>query len=196
MLAQKFSVGISSGITTFTQKAEEEDRYYGDPFYKTRFTVRGNFMFHIKENFGLRIEIAYQQQGYDRKHKSYYGQAINQHKFDYLSFPLLAEISFGKRTKVKAHVGASIDYLLNHIWVWQIDQDDIRPIDKTDEYERVNYSALAGLGVGFPLTERLSLEIESRCSIGLKTLRKENSWVKFKHFGFVNTLGLRYSLGS
>ena len=193
---QNISIGISSGATFFTQKAEMEDEYYGKPLYKTRFITQGDLMVHINENFGFKLGIAYEQKGYDRKEATYYGYGINEHKFDYLSFPLVAEISFGHKIKVKAYAGASIEYLLKHIWVWEIKQNDRRPINKTDEYGRVYYSALVGIGAEFPLSKKVSIELGGRCSIGLKTLQKENSWVKFKHFGFATLVGLRYNWGN
>lgn len=191
---QNISIGISSGATIFTQKAEGEDQYYGEPLYKTRLMAQADLSIGIAGNFGLKLGVAYEQKGYDRKGASAYGYAIDEHKFDYLSFPLLAEISFGQRTKVKANAGMSVEYLLKQVWVWELAQDDRRPIDKTDEYARMNYSALVGIGAEFPLSEKLAVELGGRCSIGLKTLQEENSWVRFKHFGFITFAGLRFDL--
>ena len=93
------------------------------------------------------------------------------------------------------HAGASVEYLLKHIWVWDI-AEERKLINKTDEYDRVNYSFLGGIGTEFPLSEKVFIEWGIRSSIGLKTLQKENSWVMFKHFGFVTLTGIRYKLGT
>ncbi len=174
-----------------------EDEYFGEPKYKTRFISQGDIMVHLNENFGIKIGIAYEQKGYDRKRasSSISGYSTDEHKFDYLSFPLVAELLFGRKIKMKAHAGASIEYLLKHIWVWNIAEEK-RPINKTDEYSRVNYSFLSGVGTEFLLSEKVFIELGIRNSIGLKTLQKENSWVMFKHFGFVTFAGIRYKLGT
>lgn len=196
LYGQKYSVGISSGATFFTQKAEMEDRYIGEPLYKTGLNIQSDFMLHLNENIGLKLGVAYEQRGFYREQIFSFGEGAYTFDFHYLSFPLTTELSFGQKIKIKAHAGLSVEHLLKHIHLRP--EESLLPIrsDRTRFYKRTYWSALAGIGAEFPISKRLSLELGGRCSVGLTTLQKTNSWVMFKYFGFVTSAGVRYAFGN
>lgn len=188
---QNYSIGLSSGPTFFTHKIIGQDGYPEGPIHKTRFIAQGDIMLHVSKVFGLKIGIAYEQKGHDR---NLYGK-IHEFRFNYLSIPIVAELSFGNKIKLKAQAGGTVEYLLKQEWVREIGEGDIRNSNKTDDYDRSNYSALVGIGSEFILSEKISIELGGRYLRGLKTLKGENSFIKFKHIGFATYVGLRYRIG-
>ncbi len=191
LAGQQLSIGVNTGMTISTMKSEEEDKVYGEPKYFKRLTARGDIRMRFDNHFGIRLEMAYEQIGARRKIKTNFGYGFDKYKFNYLTLPLIGEFSVGKTSKLTAHFGASIGYLMKQNWVVDSENKDWT-VDNTEEYQRINYSLLGGLGAEFPLSKSFLLQLEGRCSVGQKTLQKENSWVKSKHFGFVSTIGVRY----
>jgi len=191
LFGQKFSIGISAGPSFFTQKAEDEDRVWGEPLFITRLFFQGDLTFQFSEDIALKFNVAYQQKGFIRKEPTNFGFAFNKNKFNYFSVPILLELSRGEKIKYKAQIGFSFEYLLKSEHIRQR-EFDLYYSDRTKRYDRKYLSAVFGLSAELPLSDKFSVELGGRFSQGMLTLQKENSWVMFRHSGINSFAGLRY----
>lgn len=192
--AQKYSIGLSTGKTFFTQKVEDEDRFFGDPLYTTRNVYQGDLSVRFNNRIGFKTGIAYEEKGDRRRRNTNFGIGIDENQYNYLAFPVLFEFSIGNKVKLKSQTGLSVEYLLKHNQLHHNGINDYFIEDDTNEQARFNYSTLLGIGLELPLYKKISFEIISRAALGLKTLQRDNSWVRFKHSGFIVKVGLRYDL--
>lgn len=120
--------------------------------------------------------------------------------YQYISLPLMASWSFGKRTKFVINTGAYINYLMretiqmDHILLFSSPLYGSATSNLTGE-PKTDAGAILGVGLSHPLTNTSILSVELRNYAGLKDLSAEV--VPGRSFMNYQTLlvGLRFKLG-
>ena len=115
--------------------------------------------------------------------------------FGFISVPLLLNITIGNKVKYYVNSGLSLNYLLNYKQTTDIG-------DKTDVYYGKGYfnkfgiDLNIGIGVLFPLSEKIDISIEARFRKGLNNIVKNPTMGSSKETtkNALLLLGLKYNL--
>ena len=93
------------------------------------------------------------------------------HKFDFISLPILLNISFGNKIKYYANIGFSTNYLVKHNLM--VDYGNkIENTNGIEYYERFEIDLNLGVGGLIPLSDKIDLIAEFRYKKGLNNLAK------------------------
>jgi outer membrane protein with beta-barrel domain len=117
--------------------------------------------------------------------------------YNYITLPVLARFSFGKKTLFFAEGGGFASYLLNsYINVTGIPVN-YQNGSTTASYKRLDAGVSIGLGLSVPLGEKLLLSVEVRDNLGLLNISEFPVYKdKFIKTNSTNLLvGLAYRLG-
>jgi hypothetical protein len=117
------------------------------------------------------------------------------HLPDYLSLPLLAEISTGNKVKLKFETGIFVGMLLNYHVKFKMKQGQQNDYDiKSDDLKNFNGGLLAGIGTEIPLSKKLKLQLVLRDQFGLISLYKESDNPAIKTNSLNLLTGISFSL--
>ena len=90
--------------------------------------------------------------------------------FNYITVPLLARFSFGKKIKFFAEGGGFVSYLTRSYTRSSGTAVNYSNDNTTFFYKRPDAGVSAGLGISLPLGEKLLLNIEARNNLGLMNI--------------------------
>lgn len=132
-------------------------------YLNTKFSIGLKFLYEGKGSSG-EVLVRY----YDEEGKSHVQDMKVRTTFDYLSLPVTARYSFGKKIKFSGEVGAFISYLLEETWWW----DGFGPIPEatgngTEWYRKTDTGVSIGFSALIPMTEKFSLRTSLLENFGL-----------------------------
>lgn len=198
----KFEIGIQGG-PNYTAMRFKNDMI--QEYNKPRMSASGSifFQYNFSNLFSFRFDPGFESWSYKTKDfvaTDPAGNIIGTIKihttFNYITLPILLRASLGNKTKVFFNAGPSFNVLLQEKNVvkgagYSTEQKN------TDQYKTLNMGIVAGIGIGIPIKENLSLSFEIRNNLGLTNINKNSN----KDFGIKTNstsllVGLAYKFGS
>jgi len=190
----RYDLGIEGGpnLSFLIQKGNS----YSSNRTPTTFVSTGlTFQYNCKKIFSLRTGLSYQQKGYQTASEFLYTK--NTTRFDYLTVPLLARFTFGRKVNFFVNIG-----IFGSILLERTDQS------KSDYYTKNNYQNhskegyslwdagfAGGLGIAVPIKKHWLISLEARNYCGVSDISTDSP------YGHVLTntsdlyLGVAYRLG-
>ena len=176
MKAQSTSFGAHL-ITNYSTFSEPKNPLTEDVFkYVFGYGLGGKVTHRLGNQFSISSEINFERKGsgYDFQFTDENGNPTNENSdfsihLDYISVPLLVGYEFGKKLKLNLHTGISFHYLANvkSKFEIQIDGNSVAIYNDIKDYHRFDQSVIGGVGLEYPLNEKLGLFINSRFNYGL-----------------------------
>jgi opacity protein-like surface antigen len=153
------------------------------------FSVGLTFQYNFPKLISIRTNISYEKKGSSSKFKATdeLGNPIGDinfgSNFDYLIIPLLVRFTFFKRTNFFVNAGPYFGYLIKQRnFTEAFGEFPKEEIDNIDNYKRNDFGISAGLGVRFPIKNKLFLSLEIRSNIGISNISSfpipsVNDWI-------------------
>jgi len=131
--------------------------------------------FNLNEILSLSTDIQYEKKGLqtkdilevtddngliDRRISKYYNC------LDYITIPLILRVNFGKKTKIFLSSGIFMGYLLQQKSLYY-SKDYLNKQNQTKDYKKWDWGVSMGVGVSYPLSQKLFLTAEIRNNLGL-----------------------------
>ena len=160
------SFGIRAGANFATQTFEEEG-FDVEPDSKVGLYIGAIAKFDLGSNLGLRVELNFNQHGYQTEGDFTGDTKVN---VNYLDIPILVQYDIPTEGKIGAYLnaGPQLGYALNGTFD---DGDEKQDIDfEDDEYARLDYGLAFGGGIGFDVAGGKMLFLELRYYLGLANL--------------------------
>jgi hypothetical protein len=176
-----------------------------DQYHKSKLSYSTGifFQYNFRSFLSLHISAAYENKGSKLKGPVYdnlgnlIGIMTGHTDYHYLSFPLLAKASFGKKIKFFLLAGPYISYLLKQTSKSKIDNSLYTSTDNTQNYKRVDLGISLGAGLAIPVSPEWKFLLEARDNVGLQNVSAvpiiNNGTIKTTTFTFL--LGFAYTLG-
>ncbi|RLD40628.1 MAG: hypothetical protein DRI86_14920 [Bacteroidetes bacterium] len=117
------------------------------------------------------------------------------HSFGFLNVPLMLNTSFGNKVKYFVNTGVSLGYLVRFKQTVDIGGEIFVDRDK-EFWNRFGIDLNIGIGVQFPLSDKVDLSVEARYKQGLNELRRQPAFENEKQTSFnaLLLIGLNYKL--
>lgn len=183
----KISLGAQVGASMISLRGNEIIQKFHEP--ALGYSAGLTFQYDFTENIALHTGISYDKKGSLVKGTAYdvngnvTGEFRETTYFNYLSVPLLVRATFGEKIKYFVNAGMYAGYLTG---ITNVDHNSndlfLAPANRVD-FKDLDFGATAGLGVIFPVTEKISLSAEIRDNLGLANISK----VKVINDGTVKT---------
>jgi len=144
-----------------------------------------SFRYVTESHCGLQIEANYSQRGWEEASGAYSRQA------DYIEFPLLTHLYWGKTHRFIFNLGPKLGYLLK-------ETDLINTVTEPDEQQktpisnRFDYGIAAGFGYNLHTRKAGVIQLETRAYYGLSNIFPD---AKTDYFKASNYLNVSVSLG-
>ena len=144
-----------------------------------------SFRYATESHCGLQIEANYSQRGWEEASGAYSRQA------DYIEFPLLTHLYWGKTHRFIFNLGPKLGYLLK-------ETDLINTVTEPDEQQktpisnRFDYGIAAGFGYNLHTRKAGVIQLETRAYYGLSNIFPD---AKTDYFKASNYLNVSVSLG-
>lgn len=121
-------------------------------------------------------------------------KGIIEQNLDYLEVPLSVRYYFiNKGVSLSLSAGLSTNWLIGNK-VYLVDESDRTNIGETSGLSSLTLSSHAGLAFTFPVTGRLSLQLEPRINYFLSEINKDYA-VTYKPYSFGVYSGIQYTIG-
>ena len=88
-------------------------------------------------------------------------------RFDYLTVPILARFTVGKRVRFFVSAGPYMSYLIQYTSKANNGYTDLGTYNKTDLFKRLEFGVSAGLGFGVHIKDVVFISLEVRNNTGL-----------------------------
>lgn len=136
-----------------------------------------SFQYFFTKTVSLRTNISYERKGFSIKEKAsdQYGNPVGEmifhSDFNYLTIPILARLTLGKKVKLFGNIGPYIGYLLKQTDVTEAYAEFPKSeVDNTDNYNKTDFGISAGLGTKIPIGDKLIFSLEIRDNLGLTNI--------------------------
>lgn len=155
--------------------------------------------FNISPSIALRLGTNYLRKGavnelnFTDENGSPIGTGDVQINIDYLTIPFLVEASFLENNILFFNVGYSFDFMQKAETKFDYGNIPRTTVDETDNYTKVDYSFLVGMGVQVPISEHLSWVFEGRLQNGLTDINKSEI-ISFKNRTVFAATGVRLKI--
>jgi hypothetical protein len=140
----------------------------------------GHFKISMKQQFGLKAILAYDQNGWAYRNLTFSsgngsgfetGDLLN--RLNYLNLSMLAEQSFGNKIKFYLDGGIFTGYLLSNKMITKIKQPASRTYESGSGYRKsMNFGIVAGGGIQIPISAATKLLLGVQDNLGLSNIYK------------------------
>jgi hypothetical protein len=155
------------------------------------------FQYNINKFFSLRTNLAYERKGSrasgvatDIK-GNYLGEITINTNFDYVTLPILARATYGKKIHLFVNSGPYIGYLFKHSIVITGDNIPTTTDEDISQYKRFDIGITGGLGLSIPIKTKFAFSFEVRNNLGLNNI----SQAKVVNDGTIKTNSTNFLLG-
>ena len=195
-----FSIGAFGGQNFSTMRGTSyiDDNHTN----KTGFTGGLTFNYQINDILSFQPEIVFERKGstapsYEIRDLEGYSLGFlygGDYHYDYLTIPLLLNVSIGKNLKLFVNLGSYLSYLIN-----QTDDYSTVVIGNTNNMypaKSFDFGIVTGIGFEIPLNENVSLFFEGRNNLGLLDIGDIPSFYDhgpIKHNSIAIMGGLKYN---
>lgn len=195
----RYDLGIEGGPNLCTFK----DQAGFDPGLKVFFSGGAFFQYNSPKIFSFRTGLYYQKKGFQQEIKyvstsgKVYSSTNISSEYHYLTLPLLARATFGKKVKFFLNAGPYASYLITQKYTSKFAYMPVAA-ENNKEYNGIkdwDFGAVTGVGIAFPV-KSLLISLEVRNYYGFLNTRIPNS-TKEKHFTNTTDLniGIAYRFG-
>lgn len=201
----RYDLGIEGGPNLSTFK----DQPHFDARTKVFFSGGVSFQYNSKKIFSFRTGLYYQKKGYQQELKSIngstgivYASTDMTSNYHYLTVPLLARATFGKKVKFFMNAGPYVSYLMVQRFTSvlskvPVNAENNKNINGIKDWD---LGITGGVGIAIPLKSWLiSLEMRNYFGILNTSIRNSNSSNSGKIEHYTNTtdlnIGVAYRLG-
>lgn len=212
----RISIGIEGGPNaTFALGTNKPGNSYGYKKYPDYGTTTGlTFQWNSRKHFSLRTGICFEQKSFTSKtiyvdfNSGSSSEYRHINKFNYLTLPVLARFTFGKKVQFFYNAGVFVGYLNNqHTGMtgdsyYQIGLETIHTsykesYDNTSQYNRFDLGITGGVGIGIPVKNHWYLSAEFRENFGLLDIYNASNYnTNTSNLNTFNLLlGISYKLG-
>src|SRR5690554_2721810 len=191
----KFEIGIEGGPSIMSLRGNEAI----DSLHETTTRFSGGLFlqFNFNKNLSLRTNIAFERKGSEATIRGFdfFGNWVDEEdvkvNYDYLTMPILARVTFGKRVKYFVNAGPYFGYVLKQNMVIKSSIAPTRNEDGTSMSKRYDIGFSTGLGASVPILSNVSLSFEVRNNLGLIN----TSSVEVYNDGTVKTNSTNFLIG-
>jgi hypothetical protein len=197
--SNRYDWGIEGGPNLSTFK----DQPSFDPDIKVFFSGGVTFQYNSPKIFSLRTGLYYQKKGFQQEIKDIgtfgkvYSSTIISSEYHYLTLPVLARATFGKKVKLFVNAGPYVSYLIAQKNTSNLANMPVAMYNnkKYNGIKDWDLGAATGIGIAVPVKSWL-VSLEVRNYYGLLNTRIPNSTNSKR---FTNTtdlnIGVAYRLG-
>ena len=176
--AQSTSFGVHA-IVNYSTFSEYKDLIIDDVFdYKIGYGIGGKITHELGQHFDAVAEINIERKGSGHNlvftDENGNGGPTNGDNglfihLNYISVPLLIGYEFGEKLKLNFHVGSSFHYLVNvkSNYEYQLNGKQETLFNDINDYHRFDQSIIGGMGLGYPISYKLDVFINTRFNYGL-----------------------------
>lgn len=168
----RFEIGLQAGPSLAWLSGNTViNNWNAKPAYAGGFTLQ----YDLTPRIGLRIGLGYQQKGtmVDALFTDAEGFPIRTVKIhqnmEYLTIPLMARASFGKKHRIVMGLGGYAGYLMNARYVYK-NVPEFSDTQLTSNFLDLDYGLCASVAGAFALSEHLYLNTEVRYDKGLRNI--------------------------
>jgi hypothetical protein len=165
----KFEFGVEASPSFTFLKGSRIEKYYNGTL---GFSGSITFQYNWGKRIALRTNIAYERKGgegefdFTDNYGASIGKGVVNLNFDYLTIPVLVRYTFGKRVKYFINGGSYFSYLIKQTLVFKGANSDGES-NNTSSYNRLDVGISLGIGLQYPINEKLILSSEIRGNMGL-----------------------------
>lgn len=193
-------IGFFAGPVLSDLKYDNKDSGFSMDLWDTKlgFSTGIYLEANVSRHFGIRSGLSFDRKGgvLDVNITDENGNLIENAKakdhLDYLTLPVLLQANVGRKSKLFVQGGAAFSWLIRYKNTKNFNTP-VGPPFSTVDFERFEYTALAGAGCRWPFSENMSLEINGLASFGLRDILKD-SWGKARNFSLALNFAAMYSL--
>ncbi|MBK8673105.1 MAG: PorT family protein [Bacteroidetes bacterium] len=205
------TISYSKGIELGIQGGPTVTKSFGKTIFKPSADIRYATEIYVKYNFtskiGIRTGLGFEDKGYTIKGISkadFMGNIIStgnlHHHLQYITIPILAEFTFGKKVLPFFNTGLYLGILTKSQDIAKFDDKTTYKYDATQYYKRADIGFVIGFGFKVPIKTKFLLITEIRNNIGtLNTIGEkfyhEGKYNKFNYSSALN-IGFAYKFGS
>ena len=172
---KNFNIGIEGGPSLISLHGNDVVESYND--LSLGFSGGLSFQYNFSKLVALRTNISFERKGLTTKIQATdeYGNPIGEltfhSNFNYLTLPLLGRLTFGKKINFYVNAGPYLGYLLKQKDITEaFGEYPKTEMDNTDNFKRLDFGITSGLGMNFPIQEKLLLSVEIRNNFGLTNI--------------------------
>lgn len=185
IIAQNLSIGLRDGVSW----SSITGRYSFKNFESTNIEKSLGHSFGLILNYQLsksiilQTEINYEMKGFDFGQSLMGGGLKGNYSLNYLTVPIIAHFEIGKNVKYYGYTGVYFGFLIkaeNYTSLTSLTTPGIvvydLSYDPTNVFNKYEFGGLVGLGVKFPLCEKVYLFIDTRYNFGLTKAAKNTDF--------------------
>ena len=180
-------LGVNSGLTY--------SKFRGNNFFKEMkpqldFSIGTSFDIHIKERLLLTTNINYERNSVKKYYDRFqginiigyaYGQSASslpqnkfQTRFEYINIPIMLKYLLNYEKKLYINAGGYLGHLLS---IKNIDDGKESDLDFNNQFKKVDYGLVLGIGYNYTFNPNNFLSIELRESYGITTISQPESYI-------------------
>ncbi|MGZ5244678.1 MAG: porin family protein [Bacteroidia bacterium] len=171
------------------------------------------FQYNLKKRFTLNANIYFERKGCQNIRESEFlykdsfltnFKSSSYYHADYISIPILARLTFGKKVKFFINAGPYFSYLLawnesHHFNAPEIREPEYNAsyyYNYTENFRRYDFGISSGAGLSFPIQDDYTLTLEARNNLGLANIsvRPVVDNKSIKNFSGLLLFGLNYKI--
>ncbi|MBK6339604.1 MAG: outer membrane beta-barrel protein [Bacteroidetes bacterium] len=205
------TISYSKGIELGIQGGPTVTKSFGKTIFKPSADIRYATEIYVKYNFtskiGIRTGLGFEDKGFldkDVYFTDFQGNIIGtgniENHSQYITIPILAEFTFGKKVLPFFNTGLYLGILAKSQDITKFDDKTIFKSEATQYYKRADIGFVIGFGFKVPIKTKFLLITEIRNNIGtLNTIGEkfyhEGKYNKFNYSSALN-IGFAYKFGS
>lgn len=199
----KYEVGFQGGWVLGTANGSAVDNPFKDALSGVGFGF--NFKRNLNERLAFKVGINYEQMGWANRNAAFEPDTIPRpgffsyadilYRLTYLNTPILCEYNFGKKLQFNISAGAFVGFLLSSKTI--IKYKNVPNPDEesaNNNFKSINGGVAVGLGLSYPLTSTIKINLQGSQQFGLTNVGKNASNSTTKLNAFSLTTGLSFAL--
>ncbi len=139
--------------------------------------------YQLSKYFILQTEFNYEMKGFDFGESLLGGALEGNYSMSYLTIPIIAHFEIGKNVKYYGYAGVYFGFLIkaeNYTSLSSTSSSNLivydLSYDPTNIFNKSEFGGLVGLGIKFPLCEKVCLFIDTRYNFGLTKAAKNTDF--------------------
>lgn len=194
-------LGIQAGPTVTKTIGKIAFKHNADIRYATEIYVKYSFTSKI----GIRTGLGFEDKGYVIKGLTFADGAGNplvsgklHHHLQYITIPILAEFTFGKKLLPYFNTGFYLGILANSKDRYKYDDKTFNKSVETSSYNRFDMGFILGVGIKVPIKEKFLFNVDIRNSVGFLRTNKYNPTGSYKAINYSTAfnIGFAYKFGN
>lgn len=169
------NIGIEGGPSLISLYGNDKVESYND--LSLGFSGGLSFQYNFSKLVALRTNINFDRKGLTTKNQATdengdpIGELTFHSNFNYLTLPILGRLTFGKKINFYVNAGPYLGYLLSQRDITEaFGEYPKSEMDNTDNFKQLDFGITSGLGMNFPIQEKLLLSFEIRNNLGLTNI--------------------------